>query len=145
MRVRDLFENQIVPPKVAMLMAIRFYHELHLRMEEIFKTTDKPLDGFSNELNLDGEPNMRLLVSFAQRGAKLPKAALRKALLELTKKYHLQDFQPMIEYTRDSDFDFLIDVGFAQHFEVDDAAYDAVDPEVERLKLHDLTNLTLNL
>ncbi len=140
MKVRDLFENELLPPKVVAVAAARFFHDVHLGLEKILKPM---ADAFSSELNFDVEdhPNLRPFVTFKKRGQLPPKSEIRALVMSTAKKYRLQGFKPLIQYERHSSDEYMLDLGFTVSLGLDEDALEAAEAEIRRLGMHEMSSI----
>lgn len=144
MLLKHLFENEMMPPKAVAICAARMFNEMHRSMHEILQPI---VQGFGNELNFDVEdhPDMRLFVTFEKTGMRPPKAELQALLKATTAKYHLESFKPMLAISKETAYDFWIEITFVKPLLLDEAALDAGGEELRKLGLFDQPNITVNL
>lgn len=125
MKVKHLFENELMPPKVIGYALGKFFGEVVNLIVQSFPLDDDLIEGITLDVNLFDTMNASavLCVSYTNSYYK-PPAHVKKDILARAKVNSLNEFDPLIRQSRETQFEYIIEVRF-QH--MDSLDLDAVD------------------
>lgn len=143
MKIRELFENELIPKTVLARQVVKFFDVLNEAFYDMLVTQVHEFNGFSSSWHLDSSQPFLSLTATASERAEKPwptKAALTKRARKIAAEFKLMDFQPMVKasvFQGPREFgmprSISIMVTFQTPMNLDDGSLDIAQQEVDRL------------